>query len=527
MKKLFLLMLVVSAMLLSGSALHGQLTTVNVEGGPVEGTTEDGLAIYKGIPFAAPPVGELRWKPPMPVIPWEGVWQADEFAPQCPQAQFMPGAPLPASSEDCLYLNIWTPAKSGNDQLPVMVWIHGGGFALGSTNTPIWYGDQLARQGVVVVSIAYRLGPLGFMCHPELSAESESGISGNYGLLDQIEGLKWIQKNIGEFGGDSQNVTIFGESAGGISVSMLCASPLAKGLFRRAISQSGGNFGPVEAGERRDGIQHMKAAEKTGLEFAERMGTQSLVALRNLDPSAWKDDPLAQMGGFWPVADGYVLIGDQYELYDEGKFNDVDVIIGTNSDEGGMFVQPSSPEIYQENIRKRFGLFADRVLDFYPGNTEEETYTSSADIFRETVFAWPSWSWARLQSRTGGSNVFVYYFDQQQQSGLFSPVKPRGAGHGAEIAYVFRKLNPAQAGTEDLKLSETMATYWTNFARTGDPNGDGLPQWPSFKENQDPQVLYLNSHPSPGPVPNLEKLELMDKYFSWRRGVLKSAAQAK
>jgi para-nitrobenzyl esterase len=514
----------VTIILFTGSSMPGQISRVEVEGGTVEGTVEGEITIFKGIPFAAPPIGELRWKAPQPVIPWEGVRMANRFAPQCPQVGFnFPGAPEPESSEDCLYLNIWTPAVSGGEKLPVMVWIHGGGFALGSTSAAIYHGDQLAQKGVVVVSIAYRLGPLGYMCHPELSAESERGISGNYGLLDQIEGLKWIQKNIAAFGGDPGNVTIFGESAGGISVSMLCASPLTGGLFQRAISESGGNFGPVEMGERRDGIQHMKAAERTGLEFAERMGAGSIGEMRNLEPSAWMEDPLAEMGGFWPVADGYVLIGDQYELYAEGKYNDVDVIIGTNSDEGGMFVQPTSPEIYKENIRQRFEPFAEQVLELYPGDTEEETHTSAADIFRETVFAWPSWAWARLQSRTGKSNVFVYYFDQQQQTALFSSAKPRGAGHGAEIAYVFQKLNPEQVKLEDLQLSEHLATYWTNFARTGDPNGGELPRWPSFKE-EDQNVMYLNSNPSPGPVPNLEKLELMEAYFNWRRGELKASA---
>jgi para-nitrobenzyl esterase len=518
MKKFSLFILPVSFILLFSSSLTGPITTVKVEGGLVEGVAEDGLMVFKGIPFAAPPVGELRWKPPMPVISWEGVRQANEFAPQCPQSQFMPGAPEPLSSEDCLYLNIWTPAASGDEKLPVMVWIHGGGFALGSTNAPMYYGDQLAHKGVVVVSIAYRLGPLGFMCHPELTAESELGISGNYGLLDQIEGLRWVQKNIDAFGGDPQNVTIFGESAGGISVSMLCASPLAKGLFNRAISESGGNFGPVESGDRVDGIQLMKSAEKIGLEFAKRMGAGTLEELRNLDPDAWKEDPLSQMGGFWPVVDGYVLTGDQYELYEAGKFNDVDVIIGTNSDEGGMFVRPMDPGVYRENIRGRFGQFADRILELYPGDTEEETYTSQADIFRETVFAWPSWAWARLQSRTGNSNVYVYYFNQQQQSGLFSPIKPRGAGHGADISYVFKKLDPEQVEEGDLELSEIMATYWTNFAKTGDPNGEGLPEWPGFRENNQ-QVLYLNSEISLGPVPNLEQLKLMEEYFGYKRNL--------
>jgi para-nitrobenzyl esterase len=522
-RSLLFIILSIGAILFFGSSQNALLTTVKVEGGQVAGLAENGLAVFKGIPFAAPPLGKLRWKPPQPVIPWDGILQANEFAPQCPQAQFIPGIQAPESSEDCLYLNVWTPANSTSETLPVMVWIHGGGFALGSTNAPMYYGDQLAHKGVVVVSIAYRLGPLGFMCHPELTAESELGISGNYGLLDQIAGLRWVQNNIGAFGGDPHNVTIFGESAGGISVSMLCASPLAKGLFNRAISQSGGNFGPVESGNRTDGIQLMKAAEKIGLEFAERMGAGSLEALRKLDPDAWNEDPLSQMGGFWPVVDGYVLTGDQYELYTAGEYNDVDVIIGTNSDEGAMFVRPMDPGVYKENIRGRFGPYADRILEQYPGNTQEETYTSSADIFRETVFAWPSWAWARLQSRTGGSHVYVYYFNQQQRSGLFSPVKPRGAGHGADIAYVFKKLDPEQVGEEDMKLSEMMATYWTNFAKTGDPNGEGLPEWPGFLENNQ-QVLYLNSQISVGPVPNLEKLKLMEEYFGHKRSLSGSSA---
>ncbi|HSL86030.1 MAG TPA: carboxylesterase family protein, partial [Bacteroidales bacterium] len=223
---------------------------VRVEGGRVEGVEENGITVFKGIPFAAPPVGDLRWKPPQPVKRWKGVLKADRFAPACPQFQrIMPGMTPVETSEDCLYLNVWTPAQSSGERLPVMVWIYGGGFSMGSTSVPLYSGENLARMGVVVVSVAYRIGPLGFMAHPGLTAESEHNASGNYGLLDQIAGLRWVQKNITAFGGDPSTVTIFGESAGAISVSILAASPLAKGLFRGAISQSGGSFAP--AGEKR------------------------------------------------------------------------------------------------------------------------------------------------------------------------------------------------------------------------------------------------------------------------------------
>ncbi|MCF8335554.1 MAG: carboxylesterase family protein [Bacteroidales bacterium] len=499
---------------------NAPLTRVEVEGGKVEGTVEEGIAVYKGIPFAEPPVGELRWRAPQPVSPWDTVLKADEFAPACPQPQMnAPEGQKMETSEDCLYLNVWTPVKSPEEKLPVMVWIYGGGFAMGSTAMPTYSGEKLAGMGVVVVSVAYRVGSLGFMAHPELTAESEHNTSGNYGLLDQIAGLKWVRDNIEAFGGDPDNVTIFGESAGGISVSMLAASPLTGGLFDRAISQSGGSFEPVSLRERTDCIQLLEGAEKKGVEFAERMGANSLAELREVPPEKLIKDSLARMGGFWPKVDGYVLVGDQYKLYKKGKYNDVPVLIGTNSDEGSMFVQPKEPEQYKEDIRSRFGPFADQVLELYPADNKKEAYYSAADIFRETAFAWPTWTWARLQTKTGKSDVFPYYSNQQQPAPSFSPYKPRGAGHGAEISYVFRHLdqnNGSEYTEADRELSEMMATYWTNFAKYGDPNGKELPQWPVFKEGE-PTVMYLNSDHKTGPVPNLEKLKLMEKYFQWKR----------
>ncbi len=486
-------------------------TIIATDAGVVEGKQENGFKSFKGIPFAAPPIGELRWKDPQPVKHWEGTFSADTFACGCSQAQN-----LQPQSEDCLYLNIWTPAKYPSDNLPVMVWIHGGGFSAGAPLEPTYYGEELTRKGVIYVSIAYRLGQLGFLAHPELSAESSNKVSGNYGLLDQIAALQWIQRNISSFGGDPGKVTIFGESAGAISVSMLCASPLAKGLFIGAISESGGNFGPIEPDSRQDGIVSLKGAENAGISFMKQMGASSIDELRKMDPGEFYKNQSAGVGGFWPNADGYLIPDDQYKLYETGNYNDINVIIGTNSDEGGMFVRPSDPDTYKKGIKQRFGDFSDKILEVYPGNTEEQTYTSSADIFRETAFAWPSWAWARLQSRTGNSKVFMYYFDQKQPENPLMPIKLRGAPHAAEIKYVLGNINEEIYSEDDIILSDMMVTYWTNFAKYGDPNGENLPVWPGFTE-ENPSVMYLKSNPESGPVPNIDKLELMEEYFEYRR----------
>jgi len=415
---------------------------------------------------------------------------------------------------------VWTPAQSPAENLPVMVWIYGGGFAMGSTSTPLYSGQQLAKMGVIVVSISYRVGPLGFLAHPDLTAESQRKVSGNYGLLDQIAGLQWVQRNIKAFGGDPGCVTIFGESAGGISVSMLAASPLAKGLFHRAICESGGSFNPVRKEKEVGSMQLLAGAESAGVEFAQRMGAKSLAELRQIPPEKWQKDPAAQMGGCWPVVDGYVIVDDQYKLYEAGRYNDVPVLIGTNSDEGSMFARATAPEQYEKDTRERFGPFAEKILELYPAKTQDQTFRAMADIFRDTFFAWPTWAWARLQSKTGTSKVFVYYFDQKQPPSLLSAFfKSDGAPHGSEIPYVFRHLDlsfGAKFTDEDRKLSATMAAYWTNFAKTGNPNGEGLPRWPAYSDRE-ATVMYLDSQPHAGPVPNVDKLTVLNEYFAWKR----------
>ncbi len=485
---------------------------VKVDGGIIQGIISDDLTIFKGVPFAAPPVGDLRWKAPQPVVKWQGVKQTTEYAPSPMQG----GNPPSGKSEDCLYLNIWTPAKSAKEKLPVLVWIYGGGFSFGSTAEPVHNGEHLARKGVVLVSIAYRVGQIGFLAHPELSAENPHGVSGNYGLLDQIAALKWIQNNIAAFGGDPGKVTIFGESAGGISVSMLCASPLAKGLFHRAISQSGGSFGPTRPttypGEN---MKTLEQAEQEGIAYAERAGASSIAELRKMNAN---DLPMGMgMGGGWPIVDGYVIPDDQFKLYETGKYNDVPVLIGYNSDEGLSFRPGRTPQEFVENVERRFGPFAAALIEAYPVG-ENSVPRSARNLMRDAAFGWHTWSWARLQSKTGKSPVFFYYFDQHPERVEGTPQADHGTPHGVDVPYVFMHIDPANPDTSpsDLKISEIMGTYWTNFAKYGHPNGEGVPHWPAFS-NENPVVMYLGPTAYTGPVPDENSLMVLDRYFEWRR----------
>ena len=506
------------------------ITQATVAQGIVQGVEEGGLGKFKAIPYAQPPTGQYRWRAPEPIDHWDGVYQATAYASRPPQqVHAFPGQDPPTTSEDCLYINIVTPATRADEALPVMVWIHGGGFITGSYAEQ--QGDGLARRGVVYASIGYRTGALGFLALPELSKESPRGTSGNYGLMDQILALQWIQENIAAFGGDPEKVTIFGESAGAIAVSMLCASPLAKGLFRGAISQSGGSFCPVDH-ERtnNNGIRDLRGAEAYGLAFMLRMGVSSLAELRQMNPDVWtSDEQSTGVGGFWPTVDGYVITGDQYELYRQGDYNDVNVLIGTNSDEGTMFCRPGSVADYQAEVKRDYGPFAERVLATYPATTEEETFCARSDIFRETAFAWPTFAWAKLQKQTGKGRVYVYYFDQAG-GGFPIPGPKRGASHGADLSYVFGTFwsEPSQA---DRDLSDLMMTYWTNFAKTGDPNSDGsssgpdearpadstaLTYWPEFDPDQ-PTVMLLKDGASLIDLPHRKELALMDEFYAWKR----------
>jgi para-nitrobenzyl esterase len=511
MKKTIFL-IVIAIMFASGFKSIQLTSLVKTDRGMVQGTTDEGLVVFKGIPFAAPPVADLRWKPPQPAVKWDGVLIADKFAPGPIQG----GNPPSGKSEDCLYLNVWTPAKSEKDKLPVLVWIYGGGFGAGATSEKNYSGENLARKGVVLVSIAYRVGQLGFLAHPELSAENPNHVSGNYGLLDMIAGLRWVQKNIEAFGGDPGKVTIFGESAGGIAVSMLCASPLAKGLFHGAISQSGGSFGPPRLttfpGEN---LKRLADAENSGQVYLKNAGASSITEMRKI--SADKLPAGRGLGMSWPIIDGWVIPDDQYKLYEASRFNDTPILVGYNSDEGASFSPPTSPEAYIASVQTRYGPFAEKLLNAYPAGSGTVPKTAR-DLARDAAFGWHTWIWARLQSKMGKSKAFYYYFDQHPDYPADSPKAGYGSPHGQDVAYVFKHLDSSnpQITKTDLEISEAMATYWTNFAKTGDPSGNGVPAWPAFSDSN-PVVMHFNKTPHTGPVPSAESLLSLDAYFAWRR----------
>ncbi|MCR6657714.1 MAG: carboxylesterase family protein [Opitutus sp.] len=499
------------ALFLASSAFALQSAPVATEYGLVQGVAENDLTVFKGIPFAAPPVGELRWRAPQPAAKWTGVRAADKFGPDPYQGDGQGGV-----SEDCLYLNIWTPAKSPDEKLPVLVWIYGGGFAFGSTSTPVHNGEHLARKGVVLVSINYRVGSLGFLAHPELSAESPRKVSGNWGLLDQIAGLKWVKRNIAAFGGDPDRVTIFGESAGGIAVSMLCASPEAKGLFRGAISQSGGSFGPTrDTTYPGENMRTLAQAEASGVAYVQKAGVRSIAELRLLPPDklpgGWGS------GTAWPIVDGWVIPGDQYKLYEAGRYNDVDILVGYNSDEGLSFARDKDAAEYRANVEKRYGPFAEKLIAAYPPSGDAVTRTAR-DLMRDAAFGWQTWAWATLQSRTGKSKVFYYYFDQHADHPADAPNADHGMPHGVDVPYVFQTLdrNDAKLTPGDWAISDTVSTYWTNFAKRGDPNGPGVPVWPRYT-HEDRRVMVFKNTAQPGPVPSADALAVLDRYFAWRR----------
>ncbi len=504
-------LLLLAVPLAAAAGRAAPLAPVMTEYGLVQGAAENGLTVYRGIPYAEPPVGDLRWRAPRPAAPWTGVRPAIKFAPDPYQ-----GDGKGEVSEDCLYLNIWTPAKSADARVPVLVWIYGGGFSFGSTSTPVHNGEHLARKGVVLVSINYRVGPFGFLAHPELSAESPHHVSGNYGLLDLIAGLQWVQRNIAAFGGDPRQVTIFGESAGGIAVSMLCASPAAQGLFARAISQSGGSFGPPRPttypGEN---MRRLPDAERAGEAYARKAGVASLAELRRLPPgklpAGWGS------GAAWPIIDGWVIPDDEYKLYAAGRYNDTPILVGYNSDEGLTFWPPKTPAEYVAATRQRFGPFADALLKAYPAGADTVPKTAR-DLTRDAAFGWHTWTWARFEARAGRSKVFCYYFDQHPDHLPGSPEADHGSPHGVDVPYVFQTLDPKNPQTtkSDLEVSELMSTYWTNFAKHGDPNGPGVPVWPEFTE-RDPRVMVFHDTASPGPVPSADGLAVLDAYFAWRR----------
>ena len=486
------------------------------ESGAIEGILADGLTVYKGVPFAAPPTGNLRWRPPQPVKPWKGARKADSFAPACMQKGVsMPGEAPPAVSEDCLYLNLWTPAKSANEGLPVLVWIYGGGYSNGSASMPLYWGDRLAHKGVIVVTLAYRLGPLGFLAHPELTKESPHQSSGNYGLLDQIAALEWVQRNIAAFGGNPKQVTIAGQSAGSMAVSMLVASPCARGLFQRAIGESGGLFEPIQLAP----SYLLANAERDGEKYAKSLGATSIRQLRQLSAN----DLLSATAGSvtHPVIEPYALPLAPYDAYIAGRQNDVPLLLGSNAEEARSLLDVSTVKAatYADDLKKSFGPLPAPLIDAYPHATDEEAQQARLHLERDLRFAWDMWAWARLQASKGHSPVYYYAFDQQPPFPADSVYAGWGASHFAELWYVFDHLNQAPWAwrAEDRKLAEQISSYWTNFVKSGNPNGHGLNAWPAFT-TENSQALRLGSPTEAGTVANIENMKLFDSVYMSVRG---------
>jgi para-nitrobenzyl esterase len=485
---------------------------VATEGGMVDGVHEGSIRVFKGIPYAAPPLGELRWRAPEPASAWPGVRTADTFSAICPQKGAYPEeSPPEPMSEDCLTLNVWTPAAAPTQRLPVMVWIYGGGLTNGSASTPLYAGDRLAARGVVVVTFNYRIGALGFLAHPSLNEESKHGGSGNYGLLDQIAALKWVQRNIAAFGGDPDQVTIFGQSSGAMSVSVLTVSPLAKGLFRRAIAQSGGVFEPVAL----DPLFTSAGAAQAGERFARRAGAATLADLRRL-PGA----KLVEVR-FHPQfnIDGYALTKSPYDAYAAGAQNKVDLLVGTNADEGQYFLGRTKVTVANLNevLSRDFPSWLVWFAGATPGSTDAEARASAAAFNGDMRFRWDMWAWAR-HAAAGRGRVFFYQFSRMPPFREGDPYYGLGATHGMEMPYVFDHLDhQAVAWTEkDRELASLIPTYWTNFAKTGDPNGATVPRWPEFRSARG-QVMILGDTTGPARIPNEDRLERIDAVYAAAR----------
>ncbi|HEY9232756.1 MAG TPA: carboxylesterase family protein, partial [Blastocatellia bacterium] len=436
----------------SGRRAGANGTTVKIDAGQISGLTvgaNNDMRVYKGVPFAAPPVGGLRWKAPQPVKPWAGVRACTEFSASCPQPNLLErtyGTKLGPTSEDCLYLNVWTAAKKATDKLPVMVWIHGGGYTMGSGSTLAYDGEALARQGVVLVTINYRLGPFGWFAHPQLSKESPHNSSGNYGLLDQIAALEWVKRNIAAFGGDAGRVTIFGESAGAGSVCYLMASPLARGLFHRAIAESGSAFGANR--HRRETWYGQESAEKMGERVAREMaGEQAadpIAALRarsaeeilNRSNVAATSFFAGDANRFAPIVDGWVIPDDPGAIFEAGRQANVPLIVGTNADEGSIFVLTApvnTVEAYRMTVRRLYGAHADEVQTLYPVNDAADGRRALSHIITDAFFIAGARYFAETESKVN-NKTFVYHF-----SHITGDPRRRmlGAFHASEIPYVF------------------------------------------------------------------------------------------
>ncbi len=539
---------------------------VKTKNGVLEITTppKDGVRAFKGVPFAAPPVGDLRWKEPQPVKNWTGTRNADQFGAACMQR---PGGDYwhrgAGTSEDCLFLNVWTPGKSG-DKLPVLLYIFGGGFVNGEGSEPRYDGESMARKGIVAISINYRLGIFGFMAHPELSKESAHHASGNYGLLDQVAALRWVRQNIAAFGGDPARVTIAGESAGSISVSALMASPLSKGLIAGAIGESGALISTLPP-------RSLADTEKDGVRFGEIAGAKSIADLRAL-PADKVMELLPQPGGrggrgsdaapagpppapplsFTPNIDGYFLPKPLTEIFHAGEQAKVPLLAGTNSEEQNArsVLGQNEPTVegFKAAIQRLYGDHADQVLKVYAPSTPEEVMQAATDLATARFIAHGTWKWTELQAANSGKPVYRYFYTKVRPAtipgrgpapaasaggrgpdaggrgagsgrGRGAPPAPRGAGHSVEIQYAMGNLDLDDRyawDADDRKVSQTMQSYFANFVKTGNPNGPGLPEWPTYNAQTGYLRERIGVETKSEPEPDRERYQVLDAMLANR-----------
>lgn len=509
--------------------LFGQLTADNPQAstanGIVEGVSHSGVSVFEGIPFAKPPVGDLRWREPQPVENWAGVKKVDHFSPS--PMEHPAGDMVFRSrgmSEDCLYLNVWTPAKSPTGKLPVLVYFYGGGFMSGDGSEFRYDGESMARKGIVALTVNYRLGVFGFLAHPELSKESPYHGSGNYGLLDQHAALRWVRENIAAFGGDPEKVTIAGESAGSISVCAQMASPLSKGLFIRAIGESGACFEPTIA------PIPLAEAEKRGVQFASTTGATSLAALRALPAERLLSEATKRgTPKFLPAIDGYFFTKTPLQTFAAGEQARVPLLAGWNSAESnyGQILKKDdpTPQNYAEALKKLYGDKAQEALKLYPGATQDEVIQSATALACDRFIAYATWKWCDLQSKTGNP-VYRYYYTRprpalrpKSSSGSSSPTAPvnPGAVHSAEIEYALGNLPTNRVydwQSDDYTISAILQAYFANFIVTGDPNGIGLPPWAPLKKDGSGEMMVVDVNTRSEEIRTNDRYHWLDLFYA-------------
>lgn len=503
-------MFATTALMIPSLAGAKDVLTVKTDGGKVHGKTINNGKVHAwlGLPYAAPPINDLRWKAPQHAAKWSGVRDATKYAAHCAQNHVFDDMVFQdnGASEDCLYLNVYAPATADkNSESPVMFWIHGGGFSGGGSDEPRHNGDFLPLKGVVLVTINYRLGVFGFLATEDLAKEAD-GAAGNYGFLDMIAALHWVKANIKEFGGNPGNVTIFGESAGSFAVSTLMASPMAQGLFQKGIGESGGAVAGSTLA-----YDTLEKRETKDAKWVATLNCKSLAELRGLPTQTILDAAKKPGANFPPDIDGKVLTEPVGATYAAGKQAHVPLLAGWNRDEGSFVVMRGMTAAqWKEMAQKDFGERADEFLKLYPGDTDSQALRSAIDFGSDRFIAYGTWAWLEAQRKTGNAPVYRYFFELAATPSKYHP--GTFAFHSDDIEYVFGTLDTRPGWVvrpEDRTLSDQIMTYWTNFAKTGDPNGSGLPHWPKYNDEGYP-LIHLNTTITSGPDAHRARYEFLE-----------------